>query len=95
MIHISCDLHGRVVNIKGHAGFDEYGKDIVCAAVSGITQYFARIVLRYGGRAIKDEGYLEIVYPEELDAVADELGDVLEEIAGRYPRNVKVEVKRR
>ncbi|MDI6605281.1 MAG: ribosomal-processing cysteine protease Prp [Thermoanaerobacteraceae bacterium] len=24
--------------IKGHAGYDEYGKDIVCAAVAAVTQ---------------------------------------------------------
>jgi uncharacterized protein YsxB (DUF464 family) len=24
--------------VEGHAGFDEYGRDIVCAAVSAITQ---------------------------------------------------------
>ncbi len=29
-----------LITIKGHAGYEEPGKDIVCAAVSALTQAF-------------------------------------------------------
>ena len=33
----SSDDNYKRIECKGHAGFDEYGKDIVCAAVSVLT----------------------------------------------------------
>ena len=33
----SSDDKYRRIECKGHAGFDDYGKDIVCAAVSVLT----------------------------------------------------------
>lgn len=36
MIVISVSLDG--VSVDGHAGYSEMGKDIVCAAVSALTQ---------------------------------------------------------
>ena len=33
----SSDDKYKRIECKGHAGFDEYGKDIVCAAVSVLT----------------------------------------------------------
>jgi len=32
------------IEIKGHAEFDEFGKDIVCSAVSVLTQFVAEII---------------------------------------------------
>lgn len=93
MIKVVCDLQKRTVDISGHAGFDEYGKDIVCAAVSGIAQYFARITMKYGGSALKNDGYLQIEYPGELDIIAEEFARVLKEIAEDYPGHLRVEVK--
>ena len=35
------------VEVKGHAGYDEYGKDIVCAAVSVLTVNMANSVEKF------------------------------------------------
>lgn len=35
---IEIIINPNSVRIKGHAGYDEYGKDIVCAAISTIFQ---------------------------------------------------------
>ena len=35
--------HGKI-SIKGHAGYAEHGKDIVCAAISALLQTFAMAV---------------------------------------------------
>ena len=35
------------MEVKGHAGYDEYGKDIVCAAVSVLTVNMANSVGKF------------------------------------------------
>ena len=35
------------MEVKGHAGYDEYGKDIVCAAVSVLTVNMANSVEKF------------------------------------------------
>lgn len=34
---IKVELKGNLITIKGHAGYDDKGKDIVCASVSSIV----------------------------------------------------------
>jgi hypothetical protein len=34
---IKVEIKDNLITIKGHAGFDEKGKDIVCASVSSIV----------------------------------------------------------
>ena len=36
--------------ISGHASFDEYGKDIVCASVSSIVITSINAILRYNNK---------------------------------------------
>jgi uncharacterized protein YsxB (DUF464 family) len=40
MININVDQKNgeMTISIKGHANYDQYGKDIVCAGVSAIAQ---------------------------------------------------------
>lgn len=44
MIRIRCYTEDRAfrMRITGHAGYDEIGKDIVCAAVSALVQTLAQ-----------------------------------------------------
>jgi len=48
MIHVNVfsDSEGntRGIEVKGHAGYDEYGRDIICAAVSSLTLNMANSV---------------------------------------------------
>ena len=92
---------------KGHAEYDEYGKDIVCSAISSITQSLAigiLKVLKLNAKYKIDEkkGYLELGLPEISDERVLEKTQVLFETAYQslldfqsgYPSNIKVEVKR-
>ena len=45
MIRASCG--GAHLTVRGHAGYGEYGKDIVCAAASALVYALAG---RYPGR---------------------------------------------
>ena len=40
-------INATGVEVKGHAGYDEYGKDIVCAAVSVLTVNMANSVEKF------------------------------------------------
>lgn len=48
--------------IKGHAGFDEYGKDVVCAGVSALAQtaLLGLCDLLGSVNVMKESGYLKV-----------------------------------
>lgn len=55
--------------LKGHANADEFGKDIVCAAVSVLTQTVLLSVMQELGRKLPyrmSEGSLSFFLPQEL-----------------------------
>ena len=94
-------------NAKGHSGFDEAGEDIVCAAVSALTQTAYLGLERYLGSPTKvyqKDGELRISLPEGLSPEDEEraeliLGTMLlglrsvEENYSDYLKIVKKEVK--
>ena len=57
---------------SGHTGFEEYGRDILCATISGITQSIVLgliNVCKIDVKLIKDEnvGYLKVELPDNLN----------------------------
>ena len=81
---------------SGHANFDEYGKDIVCAAVSSILQHASYILRELGGRVEKRGGYLKVTGVPEGDCaktVLEVTRKSLLSIQKRYPESLKVEVR--
>ncbi|MBE3590476.1 MAG: ribosomal-processing cysteine protease Prp [Firmicutes bacterium] len=79
------DAAGRIREIKvaGHAGFAEYGTDIVCAAVSALAQTAPLGLERVGARFTHSQrpGELRLALPEQADGRAEERAqDVLEAI---------------
>ena len=53
------------ITVEGHAGFDEIGKDIICAAVSVLTQNLINSVCALTKDVIDDwitPGYIDIKY---------------------------------
>lgn len=56
--------------MNGHTGYDEHGKDIVCAAVSVLAQTgvvslidFLKLEISY----VIEEGYIKVILPENLN----------------------------
>ena len=65
MIEITYHLKSNAIEISGHAGYDVLGKDIVCAAVSVLTETLIASVLTLSDSEIhvqKDKGYTKITY---------------------------------
>ena len=88
--------------IRGHAGYDEAGQDIVCAGISVLT-----IALLNGFEAVVgiqeierevDEGYTSFVVPKDEDPIRSVQIDALvrtfelgvRETALAYPEYIKV-----
>ncbi len=61
----------KKVEIKGHAGYAKYGKDIVCSAVSSIACTALLGLIEFSSREIeyvKEDGYLRFLVPEAQSA---------------------------
>ena len=82
------------ISIKGHAGYAEPGQDIVCAAVSAITQGFVASVEELTEDEIEadmEEGNASIKYgflTERAQVLLEAFFLGLEMIAEEYPYNV-------
>lgn len=96
MIRIKCYTEDRAfrMRITGHAGFDEVGRDIVCAAVSVLIQTLAQHLndtadlhyVDYDGRQIR-----EIMADGRNAMIAYEtVMTGLRMIADQYPDNLKL-----
>jgi len=85
---------------RGHAGYGEYGEDIVCAAVSAITQTAVLGLLQHlqlPVRLKQADGYLECLLGDDERARSPAAQSVLEtmvlglnEIQRQYPERVRV-----
>ena len=98
------DAEGRLrgFDVRGHSGYAAKGSDIVCAAVSALTQGAALGLTRHLGIPVpcgEGEGWLDCRLPADVDPVllvrAQDILETmrlsLEEIARGYPRHVVVE----
>ena len=59
------------IEIKGHAGYAEYGQDIICSAVSSLALNMANSVEEFTddhfeGSVSEDGGYFSFSFPEEI-----------------------------
>ncbi len=86
----------EILIADGHANFDEYGKDVVCAAVSSVLQQTAYILRDLGATIAIKKGHLEISEipddPCAIRVLKITLG-ILSGIQKKYPKNLYLEVK--
>ena len=73
MIKVSYKLDGdnyTYLSVKGHANFDDYGKDIICASVSSIVFGLMNCLDGYTRITIRDlKNHIEIINNSKLDEV--------------------------
>lgn len=83
--------------ISGHAFGDEYGKDIICAAVSAMSYMTANTiteVLHCKAKVKVDEGYLSLTLSNE-DAetakfILEGFNLQMNELRKQYPNNIQI-----
>ncbi len=86
----------RFVSITGHANYDEYGKDIVCAAVSSIAITSVNLALKLDADALccKDgKGNLDITIlktDDTINKVFLNMLDMLKELKRDYKKNINI-----
>ena len=84
--------------ISGHASFDEYGKDIVCASVSSIVITTVNAILRFDDKALtydqlKDDLEITInTHSSVTDTLINNMLELLKELEMNYKKNIKINI---
>jgi uncharacterized protein YsxB (DUF464 family) len=91
------DNNIKKINIKGHADYDDYGKDIVCSSVSSITITTVNAILMFDKNYIsynEKKDNFEIIINENNDItnkLIQNMINLLTELSQDYPKNIKIE----
>ena len=85
----------KKIKILGHAMYDDFGKDIVCAAVSStvITSINACLSIDEDSLSYDDNEGLEIEVKKNdfvTHKIIDNMISNLEELESAYPKNVQI-----
>jgi len=90
------------ITIQGHAEYGEYGKDIVCAAVSGISIGLVNAIEKLLGVQVATKsskpGWLDCCLPVDVDAdvlpkvvlLLEAMVEALSDVAAQYPQYVQI-----
>ena len=93
---IKIKISNDTIIVEGHALFDEYGKDIVCASVSSIAITSINAILRIDEEAIEclqDEGFIEVKikkHSEVIDVLLENMISLFKELESQYKENIKI-----
>ena len=93
---IKVEVQKDNISIHGHAMYDDYGKDIVCAAVSStvITSIESIASIDKDSIDVKESTDKLIIMINKHDTITDKLIktmiNLLKEIEKKYPKNIKI-----
>ena len=93
---IKVEVTKNRILLFGHANFDDYGKDIVCAAVSSVVITTIEAIARFDEEAIninEAQNKLEIIINKHDDITDKLIGNMLNllnELVMKYPKNIKI-----
>jgi hypothetical protein len=92
---IKVDVKNDKISITGHALYDDFGKDIVCASVSSIVITTINSIIRFDDKSIKYDLNNGIVITiiketEETKILIENMLCLLEELEKNYKKNIKI-----
>ena len=93
---IKVEVSKKNIVISGHAMFDDYGKDIVCASASSIVITSINGILRLNDKSLKyeiskDKLSIEIINEtDEVRKLILNMIDLLKELEKQYKKNIQV-----
>ena len=92
---IKVEVSKDCISISGHANYEEYGKDIVCAAVSSTVLTTINGILSIDNNSIKvkEGNNLKIIiinHTDIVDKLLDNMIRCLKEIENKYEKNIKI-----
>lgn len=90
---IKVRIKKNEIIVSGHANYDVYGKDIVCASVSSIVITTVNAIIRIDSSAISYEEIdgldIKILKNNEIvKKLIDNMVDSLDELQKNYPKNI-------
>ena len=86
----------KKISILGHAMYDEYGKDIVCASVSTLVISTINNILSINDKTIRVEQsdskiIIEYILKDNIiDILINNMISNLNTLANNYPKNIKI-----
>ena len=93
---IKISIRNNIITIAGHALYDDYGKDIVCASASSIVITSINLCLRFAKDSIKykketDKLTIEVLSRDDnITLTIENMIMMLEELASTYKKNIKI-----
>lgn len=84
------------IKVSGHALYDDYGKDIVCASVSSIVITSVNAIMRLDDSSIscnKGEALIEVhilKHNNTVDTIILNMIELLKELEANYKKNIKI-----
>lgn len=87
----------KKITLKGHANYDEYGKDIVCAATSATYLCTINAILSLNKNSIElinDDTKQEVIVTNEDNITITLLENMircLESLQEQYPKNINLD----
>lgn len=94
---IKITFKDNYISMKGHAEYEDFGKDIVCAGVSSIITTTINAIIKYDKDSIKytsKSGNVTIniiKHDEIVDLLINNMKDLLKELETNYKKNIKIE----
>lgn len=99
MIKVKINYDGNVIKgfkVSGHANYDEYGKDIVCASVSTVVITSINLALKIDEKSvvvIDKPGLIEaniLKRDDVINKIFINMKDMLVELQKDYSKNIKI-----
>ena len=93
---IKIKVAEKNISILGHADYDEYGKDIVCASVSSIVICSVEAISSFDINAVdvnENKDKLEIIINKTDDITQKLINNMLnclKELEKKYSKNIKI-----
>lgn len=93
---IKIKVGKKNISILGHANYDDYGKDIVCASVSSIVICSVEAISQFDINAVdikQSNDKLEIIINKEdntTQKLINNMLNCLKELEKKYPKNIEI-----
>lgn len=93
---IKVNVSKDYIVITGHANYADYGKDIVCSAVSSTVITTCNAIMKFDKNLIKYEELKDKVtitinsHNEIVDNLISNMIDMLQELEKDYPKNINI-----
>ena len=93
---IKVEIENNKIEIKGHANYDDYGKDIVCASVSSTVITTINAIIEFDPESIYYEDLNNRILIEKLkddditNKLINNMIELLEELEKSYKDNIKI-----